>query len=99
MVLQGEERGLYGLVLRAEPRQRTVHLVPVQHRPGGSRDAHRSPLVLSCPVRVSGAPGVTLQWYQVGCFGQEEGGRDDAESVPSVGDSHLSYEVCQPLLR
>ncbi len=52
VVLEGEQRGLDRLVLRAEAGQRAIHLVPV-HRPprdlragpgGRFRDAHRSPL-------------------------------------------------------
>ncbi|GHE70873.1 hypothetical protein GCM10018782_50880 [Streptomyces griseoaurantiacus] len=65
MVLQGEQRGLDGLVLGAESRQRTVHLVPVHHRPGGSSDAHRSPLALAsfpraCPMRPGNGSTVQL---------------------------------------
>ncbi|QSY47549.1 hypothetical protein J3S04_19855 [Streptomyces griseocarneus] len=45
MVLEGQQRGLHGLVLRAESRQRTVHLLAAQGRPGGPRDRHRSPLL------------------------------------------------------
>lgn len=35
MVLEREERGLDGLVLRTEPGQRTVRLLPVHDRAGG----------------------------------------------------------------
>ncbi len=91
VVLEGEERGLYRLVLRAEPRQRTVHLVPVHHRPGGSRDAHRSPLAAVVPVGGSVRPVLQVLRRYSGA-----GGSDFFASLPSVADSHLSYDACQP---
>ncbi len=49
VVLKGEQGGLDRLVLGAEPRQGTVHLLPAQHFPAGIR-GHRSPLCGSGPV-------------------------------------------------
>lgn len=96
VVLEGEEGGLDRLVLRAEPRQRTVHLVPVHHRPGGPVTPidHLS-LLKGCCGWLSSVAVVRggRQLVRRYCGG---GGSDFAESLASVADSHLSYDACQP---